>query len=188
LKSRGHLFRLALVGIASAVVLAGCGSGTDSGGLTGGDRKAAQASFDALEGSNIPMQILAETATAGQIPAACRVHLVAKDTFKVYLFWVPYVGPSSYAWLDMTITRDASQDKFHLGTAPSVLPGGLGVGGLEAPVAGYIDYDRPLSKLGKQQAAVNRQALLDHAGDIFTKPGAPCEVLMNGYLRLLPNK
>lgn len=186
----GRGVRLALVAMGSAAMLAGCGGGADSGGLTAGDRKAAQASMDALQTSSVPTTILNLTSTAGQIPAACRVHLISTKprTFKVYLFWIPYVGPQSYSWLDLTITKNASQDRFHMATAPSVLPGGAGLGGGIAPVAGNIEYDRPLTfTLGSDYKRITQAELKKHAGNVFSKPGARCQVLMNGYLRLLPN-
>lgn len=188
--TRGNTVRaasLALAGLAATVTLAGCGSGgPDSGGMTINDRNAAQTALNALQTSNIPTTILNLTSTAGRIPAACNVHLLSSTTFKVYLFWVPYIGPSAYSWLDMTITKDPTQDKFHYATAPAVLPSGIGLGGAEAPVAGYIDYDLPLAKLSGQ-AAVNKKVLLAHAGNVYSKPDTPCQVLKNGYLRLLPN-
>ena len=102
----GRSARLALTGVACMAVLAGCG-GKDSGGLTVEDRNAAQLAMNALQTSNIPTVILNLTSTAGLVPATCRVRLESRDphTFKVYLFWIPYVGPSAYSWLDMTITR-----------------------------------------------------------------------------------
>jgi hypothetical protein len=185
----GNGLRLAVVAIASAAALAGCGGGVDSGGLTAGDRSAAQAAMDALQTSNIPAQLVDLTATAGLAPAACQVHLESKDpsTFKVYVFWIPYIGPQSYSWLDMTITKDASLDKFHLGTAASVLPGGDQLPGGAAVAPAMPDYDTPLSQYGPQQAKVNERVLMAHAGNVFTKPEAKCQVLMNGYLRLMPN-
>lgn len=193
MKGRGHTdraARLTLIGIVAATALAGCGSaGVDSGGLTAGDRNAAQAAMDALQTSNIPIQLVDLTATAGLPPAACRVRLESRSpsTFKVYVFWIPYIGPQSYSWLDMTITEDAARDKFHLGAAPAVLPSGnqLANGSIVAPP--LADYDTPLSKYGRRQVKINSQVLRAHAGDVFSKPGARCQVLNNGYLRLVPN-
>lgn len=178
---------LGIVGVAS---LAGCGSGgVDSGGLSAGDRKAAQAALDALQNSNISLQLINLSATALTAPTTCRVHLESRkqSTFKVYVFWVPYIGSQTYTWLNMTITKDASRDKFHLGTAPPVLPGGLLTPGGKSVARGSADYDTPLSLYGPQQARRNRQVLMAHAGNVFAKPGAKCQVLKNGYLRLMPN-
>jgi hypothetical protein len=184
----GRVARLGLVAVGAAAILAGCGDSKDSGGMKISDRNAAQVAFNSLQTSNIPTVILNLVSTAGQIPAQCQVHLVSNNpaTFKVYMFWVPYIGPSSYSWLDMTITKNSSQDKFHLGTQQAVAPGGLGVGGLVPEPAGYVDYDLPLAKLSGQ-AAVNKKVMQQHDGDIFSKPTAPCQVLKNGFLRLLPN-
>jgi hypothetical protein len=153
-------------------LLAGCGSSAvDSGGLTASDRNNAQAALDQLHGTNIPMQLLAMTATAGLVPHTCRVRLESKSppTFKLFVFWVPYVGPQGYTWLDATITKDASKDKFHLGNAKAKFATDPQDGG---SIPGALDV---------------KQALAAHAGNIFTKPGASCRALMNGDLRLVPN-
>jgi hypothetical protein len=187
----GPTLSVAAAAVVLAVLLAGCGGGgVDSGGLTAGDRNDAQAAFDALHTSNIPTQLLNLSATAGRVPAACRVHLASKNpsTFNVYIFWIPYVGPQSYTWLNMQITKDANRDKFHLGSAPAVLPGGVQLPGGQMVVAPLADYDTPLSKYGPQQDRRNRQFLLAHAGQTFQKPGARCQILRNGYLQLLPYK
>ena len=100
-------------------MLAGCGEGVDSGGLTANDRNAAQAAMDALQASNISRQLVTLSNTAGRAPAACRVRLESKNpaTFEVYVFWVPYIGPLSYTWLNMRIEKNVAEDKFHLGSA-----------------------------------------------------------------------
>src|SRR4051794_32338933 len=101
----------------SLVSLPGCGGGAvDSGGLTAGDRKAAQTAMDALQKSNISAQLVNITDTLQAVPAACRVHLTSKEprTFKVYVFWIPWLGSEPYTWLDMTLTKDASKESFHL--------------------------------------------------------------------------
>jgi hypothetical protein len=76
--------------------------GADSGGFSAADRNAAQTAMNSLQTSNIPTQLINLSATAGLAPAACQVHLVSTKphTFKVYVFWIPYVGPQSYSWLD----------------------------------------------------------------------------------------
>src|SRR5262249_53525076 len=112
---------------AAVAVLAGCGGGsTDSGGLTARDRKAAQSAVGAARNPNITAQLLNITPTVQAIPAACRVRLVSKDpsTFRVYLFWIPWLGSEPYSWVDMQITKDPKKGTFHLGTAKPVLPGG----------------------------------------------------------------
>jgi hypothetical protein len=159
---------VALLALVGGGAFSGCGGGgPDSGGLTAGERGDAQAAMDALQHSNIPLQLVGLTTVAGLAPAACRVHLVSRDpnTFKVYVFWVPIQRARPYSWLAMTIAKDPARDAFHLGTAR-----------LTAPKA-----------VGGRRKRVDRRAISAHAGDTFAKPGAACQVLMNGYLRLLPN-
>jgi len=154
---------------ASVATLTGCGgTSRDSGGLTAGERDDAQRAMNALQGSNIPLQLVGMTTVAGIAPAACRVHLVSTkpNTYKVYVFWVPFEATRPYTWLEMRITSDSSRDTFHLETAPPVVRKDAGRGA---------------------RARADRHVLMAHAGDSFTKPGAPCQVLMNGYLKLLPN-
>jgi hypothetical protein len=182
----------ALGGLAATVcvaALAGCGGGgVDSGGLSAGDRAAARDAVASLQGSNISKQLVSITETLQAVPSACRVHLVSKDpsTFQVYVFWVPWLGSESYTWLDMTITKDGRRGTFHLGTEKPVLPGGrlLNDGRSLDPYS--IDTNL-LSRYGPQQAKKNHAVLVAHAGDAFAKPGARCQLLTNGSLRVLPN-
>jgi hypothetical protein len=44
-----------------------------------------------------------------------------------------------------------------------------------------------LSRYGPQQARKSHKTLVAHGGDAFAKPGATCQLLTNGSLRLLPN-
>jgi hypothetical protein len=174
---------------AAIVALAGCGSeAVDSGGLTSSDRKAAQTAMDALQGSNISLQLVAITEQVQSVPAACRVRLVARhpSTFRVYVFWIPWLGSSPYTWLDMTITKDASQGTFHLGTSKPVLPGGRLTPNGRSVDPWSLDTTL-LSHYGPEQAKKNREVLLAKGGNVFSKPGARCQVLMNGGLRLVPN-
>ena len=180
---------LALVAVAAAAVLAGCGSGAvDSGGLTGADRNSAQAALNALQHSSIPHTLINMTFASRLPPAACRVHLESRNpiTFKVYIFWVPFIG-ESYTWLDMSITSAASRDTFHIGSAVAALPGGTLAPNGRSIVPKTRDFDTPLSVFGAQQTRRNTLALMAHAGHVFSKPGAKCQVLTNGYLRLVPN-
>ena len=153
------------------VALAGCGgTSVDAGGLSSSDRSAAQDALNALQGSNIATQLIDLTATAGLAPAACRVHLQSRNplAFKVYVFWIPYIGPQSYSWLTMTVTKDATRDQFHLGTAPAELAGGTGsIGPTTGPVS--PDYD-PLSAFGHRQNVINRHVMMAHAGDVLPSP------------------
>jgi hypothetical protein len=174
------------------LALAGCGGGrgpVDSGGFTAGDREDAQAALDALRDSNIPRTLISLTGKSWKAPTTCRVHLAAGDPkrFHVYIFWVPYFGQQSYIWLNMTLAQDATKDRFHLGTEAPVLPGGIVLPGGKGIAPGSLDYDAPLSGYGPEQVRKNKEAIAAHAGDAFAKPGGNCQVLANGYLRLLPN-
>jgi hypothetical protein len=188
----GDGVRLAVLLIVGAVVLASCGGGgVDSGGLTASDRNAAQAAMNALQPSNIPRLLVSLSFRAGLPPAACRVHLESKKprTFKVYVFWIPLLQAESYSWLDMTLTKDVSNDKFHMG-AESVRPVEVrrsGPGG-KTVVLPRSGYNTPLSVFGRRQELLNKRMLMAHAGDAFSKPRATCQVLKNGYLQLVPNR
>jgi hypothetical protein len=176
--------------MASAAILAACGSdAADSDVLARGDRNTAQAAMNALQHSSIPHTLVNLTFAARLAPAVCRVHLESRNptTFKVYIFWVPLIG-SSYSWLDMRIGETASRDSFHIGSAVAVLPGGmLGANG-RSIVPRSQDFDSPLKSYGPGQTRRNKLAIRAHAGDAFAKPGAACQVLTNGYLRLAPTR
>jgi hypothetical protein len=180
---------VAVLGVAAAAFLAGCGSDVDSGGLSAGDRNAAQAAMDALQQSNIPRQLVNFTSTAGLAPATCRIRLESRSphTFRVYIFWIPYVGSQSYIWLDMKLAEDTARDRFHVGTEAPVLPSGTLSPDRKTVAPGSLDYDTPLARYGPRQAERNRRVLMAHGGNVFSKPGAKCQVLQNGYLRLVPN-
>ena len=191
--SPGERARLALVAVAIAVsvfALAGCGSDSmDSGGLTAHDRTAAQNAMGELKGSNIPLQLLAITRWVQNVPAACRIHLVSRNpnTYKVYVFWIPYLAAEPYVWINMKVTEDPQTSTFHLGTSePVLLPGGrLSSNGRSV---NPLSVDTTvLSRYGAQQARKSHKTLIAHGGDVFAKPGARCQVLTNGSLRLLPN-
>jgi hypothetical protein len=144
--------------------------------------------MDRLAKSNIAIQLVTITDTVQSVPGACRVHLVSRDpsTFRVYVFWTPWLGSQPYTWLDMTLSEDVSRDTFHLGTAKPVLPGGrLDPNGRN--VNPWTVDTTLLSRYGPQQARKNREMLVSHAGNVFSKPRAKCQVLTNGELRLLPN-
>jgi hypothetical protein len=189
--SRHHLKAVTGAGavvLASIALLSGCGSASvDSGGLTSGQRHDAQAALDSLSGSNIPVQLVAISDTVEKLPAACRVHLVSTNpsTFKVYLFWIPFLGSESYTWLNMTIGQKASQDSFHLATQQPVLPGGL----LSPNGQGVVPWTQDtnlLSRYGPAQAKKSHDLLVAHSENTLSRPGANCQVLTNGDLRLLP--
>jgi hypothetical protein len=128
--------------------------------------------LNTLRPSNIPLQLVNLTLVAGAIPV-CRVHLQSRSprTYQVYVFWKPYDRAHTYIWLTMTLSKNASKDRFHLGTAP-----GTGSAGSTAAA--------PPSSA--KQRELDREVLLAHAGNVFAKPGARCQLLMNGYLKLLP--
>jgi hypothetical protein len=176
--------------VALAFSLAGCGSDSaDSGGLTAHERTAAQSALDELKNSNISLQILKITKWVQSVPAACRIHRVSQNpnTYEVYLFWTPYLAAEPYVWLNMKVTRDPRTSTFHLGTSdPVLLPGGRLSANGQAVNPLSVDTT-VLSRYGPQQARKTHKTLLAHGGDAFTKPGAGCQVLANGSLRLLPN-
>src|SRR5581483_11874653 len=118
---RARRLTRALVTLAAApVFLVACGASVDSGGMTAGDRRAAQLAMNALQHSNISIQLVGLTTVAGRAPAACRVHVLSRkeQRFGVYVFWVPYDEARPYTWFSMTITQDPAEDTFHVGTAP----------------------------------------------------------------------
>ena len=186
----GWRARLLVVTAAGVLAVAGCASdGVDSGGLSAGDRKAAQSAVDALQDSNISLQLVSITQWVQSVPAACRIRLVSRDPsrFKVYLFWIPWLAAAPYVWVNMNLTDDPQTSTFHLGTAQPVLPGGrLNRDGRTVNRAS-VDTTL-LSRYGPEQARKSRQILVAHGGDVFAKPGARCQVLENGSIRLLPNK
>ena len=126
--SLGARARLLIVTALGALALAGCGSdGVDSGGLTAHERTAAQSALDELQNSNLSLQLVTITRWVQNVPAACRIHLVSRNpnTYKVYVFWIPYLAVEPYVWLNMKVTNDPGTSTFHLGTSePVLLPGG----------------------------------------------------------------
>jgi hypothetical protein len=190
LGERARLLVLILTAV-GVLVLAGCGSSAvDSGGFTSHDRTAAQGALDELQNSNVPIQLLAITRWAQKIPAACRIHLVSRNpnTYTVYVFWIPYLAAEPYVWLNMKVTNDPRTSTFHLGTSdPVLLPGGrLNTNGRSINQRS-VDTT-VLSRYGPLQARKNHKTLVAHGGDVFAKPGAACQALANGSLRLLPNR
>jgi hypothetical protein len=184
------LFVTALGVLVLVLVVAGCGSdAVDSGGLTTPDRTAAQGALDELQNSNISLQLVAITRWVQKVPAACRIHLVSRNpnTYTVYVFWIPYLAAEPYVWLNMRVTNDPQTSTFHLGTSePVLLPGGrLSTNGR---AVNPLSVDTTvLSRYGPQQARKSHKTLVAHGGDVFAKPGATCQLLTNGSLRLLPN-
>jgi hypothetical protein len=189
-RTLGRRVRLLIVTAAGVLALAGCASdAVDSGGLTARDRKAAQTAVDAMQNSNISLQLVTITRWVQSVPAACRIRLASRNpsTFKVYVFWIPWLAAAPYVWLNMRLTDDPPTSTFHLGTAQPVLPGGrLNRDGRTVNRAS-VDTTL-LSRYGPEQARKSRQILEAHGGDVFAKPGARCQVLQNGSIRLLSNR
>lgn len=158
---------LAVAAIAlSAGALSGCGGGSgkvDAGGLTAGDRKAADAIFRQLQSTPIPSALVQETAIAAAAPDICRLRLQSESPrrFRLFIFWTPQADPNpeigadlaTYTWLDATLGEHIFESRFRVGHADSRLP----------------------------RAKVVRS----QAGNVLTKPGGSCVLLSNGYLRLL---
>jgi hypothetical protein len=188
-RTLGERTRLLIVIAAGVLALAGCGSySADSGGLTAGDRKSAQSVLDGLQNSNISLQLVTITRWVQSVPAACRVRLVSRDpsTYKVYVFWIPWLAAAPYVWLNMNVTDDPKTSTFRLGTAQPVLPGGRLKRDGQSVNRGTVDTTL-LSRYGAEQARKSRQILVARGGNVFAKPGAKCQLLQNGSLRLLPS-
>jgi hypothetical protein len=189
LRERARLLIVTALGVL-VLALAGCGSDSvDSGGFTAHDRTGAQSALDELQNSNISLQLVTITRWVQNAPAACRIHLVSRNpnTYKVYVFWIPYLAAEPYVWINMKVTKDPQTSTFHLGTAdPVLLPGGrLSANGRSV---NPLSVDTTLlSRYGAQQARKSQKTLVAHGGDVFAKPGAKCQLLTNGSLRLLPN-
>lgn len=179
---------LALAVVAGVLALAGCGKdAVDAGGLTAGERKAAQGALDSLQGSNIALQLVAITQWLQNPPAECRIRLVSRKpvTHAVYVFWIPWLAAEPYVWLNMTVTGDPHASTFDLGTVAPVLPGGKLNPDGRTIRPGSVDTTL-LARYGAQQAKKSQELLREHGGDVFAEPGARCRLLANGSLRLLP--
>jgi len=170
-------------------IATGARDAVNRGGLDADERDDAQSAMDALQSSNISFQLVAISRWVQSIPAACRIRLVSRNPskYKVYVFWSPSLAANPYVWLDMNVTNDPRKGTFLLGSAQPVLPGA-------GPSANGRTVDQPsvdttlLSRYGPEQARKTREILVAHGGDVFAQPGATCQVLKNGSLRLLPNR
>jgi hypothetical protein len=179
-----------MVAAAGLLALAGCGSdAVDSGGLTARERETAQRAVDSLHDSNISDQLVAITRWVQSAPAACRVRLASRNpsTFKVYVFWIPWLAATPYVWINMNLTDDPRTSTFNLGTAQPVLPGGRLKRDGRTVNRASVDTTL-LSRYGPEQARRTRQILRARGGDVFAKPGARCQVLQNGSIRLVPSR
>jgi hypothetical protein len=156
------------------------------GGLTAQERRDAQGAMDGLQDSNISLQLVTITTRWVQsVPTTCRIRLVSRhpSAYKVYLFWVPWLAAEPYVWLNMYVTNDPTTSTFRLGATQPVLPGGRLT--KDGRKVNRLSVDTTLlSRYGAEQAKKGHQILLAHGGDVFAKPGATCEVLKNGAIRL----
>jgi hypothetical protein len=155
--------RLALVGLAGAAVMSGCGGGgVDANGFTTGDRKAARNALTALGETSVYDAALKISLTHEHVPNTCVVHIESEKplTFRMFLTWTPNPealgDPSgylrSYTWLDAVI----------------------GASGLKG------DYSF------HQGNELTEKDLKARYGDAFSKPVANCLVLQNRKFGLLP--
>ena len=116
--------------------------------------------MDTLQNSNISLQLVTITRWVQSVPAACRIRLVSRNpsTYKVYVFWIPWLAAEPYVWLNMKVTDDPRTSTFHLGTSQPVLPGGrLSRNGRTVNRAS-VDTTL-LSRYGAQQARKSQQIL-----------------------------
>jgi len=159
----GRPLAVAAVALAAGA-LSACGGGTvDAGGLTAGDRKAADDILRQLRSTSIPSVLFEETAIAAAAPDICRLRLQSENPrrFRLFIFWTPQRDPQpetgqnlpTYTWLDATLADQIVESKFRLGHADSRLP--------------------------------RTKVVRSHAGNVLTKPGASCVLLSNGSLKLL---
>jgi len=153
--------------LAIAGLLAGCGGGAsvDKGGFSSSDRVTAQAALDALQKTSISGALLRLAHAADFPPTACFVHLTAQEParFELFLYWQPYTSYNRY--------ENARSD--------------------------YIFFDSSIGadlKSDVFHVAFNQwQTPLIDALDqnlpkaVSTKPFEKCELLENGYVRLLPS-
>ena len=180
---------LLLATIAGVLALAGCGNTPIAAdGLSSKDRKAAQAALDKLQNSNISTQLLNLTLQAQNVPAACQIREVPEKpgTYEVYVFWIPWLAVEPYAWITMHLTGDPHTSTFHLETTEPILPGGRLNKDGQTINRGSVDTTL-LSRYGAEQAKKSQLLLRKHGGNVFAKPSAPCQLLKNGSLRLLPS-
>jgi hypothetical protein len=161
----------------------------DAGGLTARQRADAQSAVDSLQGSNIALQLVTISRWVQGAPTTCRVRLVSQNpaTYAAYVFWTPWLAAEPYVWLNMHFTKDPRTGAFQLGTVQPVLPGGRLRANGQTINRTSVDTTL-LSIYGAPQAKKGRELLLAHGGNVFAQPGASCQVLANGSLRLLPTK
>jgi hypothetical protein len=158
---RAQALLLASVGIATVVLLAGCGgSKVDSGGFTASQFKAAEQALTFLGQTSVYDDALKTSDTEAEVPTTCTVHLEEKKplTFKVFLTWIPNIANTgkgnlrAYSWVEAVLGPDGLKQNysFHAGNEAS-------------------------------------EALLESKyGDAFAKPVEKCLLLQNRQFGLLP--
>jgi hypothetical protein len=150
---------VALAGGAMTLVAAGCGgSSVDKGGFTSKQRQSAQTVLDGLKETSVPITLYSLTETADLPPAACKLHLVSGNNYKLFVWWKPYqprVQSVSYTWFTATLTPNTALDKFH------------------------VEFSSGLAPM-KQAVAAHTPA------GVLAKPVENCEILESGNVRLLP--
>ena len=84
------------------------------------------------------------------------------------------------------MTDDLNDEHVPLGTTQPVLPGGRLTRNGRSVNRLSVDTTL-LSRYGPEQAKKGHEIMVAHAGDVLTKPGATCQVLKNGSLKLVPS-
>jgi hypothetical protein len=157
-----RLTRIALAGgLASALLPAGCGgAAVDRGGFTAKERELAQARLDTLRQTAIPGALLQITTVTRKLPDVCRIHFApaSPKTFKLFLFWAPTDPLNKSATYTWFEATLRDQAVYH---------------------TFHIGY--------AAQRLAKARVLKAHADDVFAKPTKRCQILGNGYLRLLPD-
>src|SRR4051812_41096156 len=154
--------RRAVIGVASAAVLAGCGGGTklDEGHFSASDRQAARTVLGILSRTSVWQAAQRMTLTVSRSPV-CVLHIESAKplTFKLFMTWIPTAAqqrtvfegaPRAYVWLQAII----------------------GPQGLKRDYSLHLGNERSL------------KALKSHYGDAFTKPVERCVLLVNGTFGL----
>jgi hypothetical protein len=145
---------------ANLFILAGCGSdGTDAGGFTSNDLKAATSALGVLAETSVWNSAAEVTETNGNLPASCSFHIEkAKPlTFELFITWAPDPAHGAapnrrYAWLEAQIGPEGLKSgySFHLGYTPTA------------------------------------KALASHYGAAYRKPAEKCLIEQTGTFALVP--
>jgi hypothetical protein len=156
---RRRTFRVTTIGLFAAVLVAaaGCGDTVDEGGFSAKDRSAASTALGGLEQTSVPTTLVELTNTAGTAPLYCSVHLQSPSDkrFSLFIFW----RPSKRAFRGTFIWFRAT---------------------LMQEVGGDT------FKSGYEPTGVGAtQVIKAEARDAFARPREPCQILMNGDVRLV---